>query len=126
VVRSQRLCGPEIGATYFSIVEGGFQPVDLDPLSRKPLIGVGGSFGHGATVATLETGLSARIAALLPTNPVQRSNALSLGGIKYQPLGRHIGFLGIALRICCRRGCRGVGRRLCRFSACLHRLKFRA
>jgi hypothetical protein len=32
---------PEIGGTYFRIVEGGIQPVDLDPSSRKPLMGVG-------------------------------------------------------------------------------------
>jgi hypothetical protein len=56
---------PEIGGTYFRLVEKGFQPVDLDPRSPKPLMGIGGSFGARATVAILESELAARIACLV-------------------------------------------------------------
>lgn len=56
---------PEIGGTYFRLVEKGFQPVDLNADSAKPLIGVGASFSPSATLAQLEAELPERVADLL-------------------------------------------------------------
>jgi hypothetical protein len=56
---------PEIGGTYFRLVEKGFQPVDLDAASGKPLIGVGESFRPGTTLAQIEAELPERVADLL-------------------------------------------------------------
>lgn len=56
---------PEIGGTYFRVVEKGFQPVDLDASSPKPLIGVGQSFPATATAGQLERELDGRTAELL-------------------------------------------------------------
>lgn len=56
---------PEIGGTYFRVVEKGFQPVDLDAGSPKPLIGVGPAFASTATAGQLERELEGRTAELL-------------------------------------------------------------
>ncbi len=56
---------PRIGGTYFRLVEAGFQPVDLDQLSDKPLIGVGGLFPPTASVEQLTTELDSRVEVLL-------------------------------------------------------------
>jgi hypothetical protein len=56
---------PRIGGTYFRLVEAGFQPVDLDQLSDKPLIGVGGLFAPTASVEQLSTELDGRVEILL-------------------------------------------------------------
>jgi len=56
---------PRIGGTYFRLVEAGFQPVDLDQLSDKPLIGVGGLFPPTASVEQLSNELDSRVEVLL-------------------------------------------------------------
>lgn len=56
---------PEIGGTYFRVVEKGFQPVDLHPGSPKPLIGIGAAFSARASVNQLERELDARVVELL-------------------------------------------------------------
>ena len=53
-----------IGGTYFRIVEKGFQPVDLDPLSDKPLIGVGGIFAPDTSPEQVGKELDDRVAVL--------------------------------------------------------------
>jgi hypothetical protein len=56
---------PEIGGTYFRLVEKGFQPVDLNADSGKPLIGVGASFSPSTTLAQIDAELPERVAELL-------------------------------------------------------------
>lgn len=56
---------PEIGGTYFRVVEQGFQPVDLHPASPKPLIGVGPVFSAHASPSQIEKQLDGRVAELL-------------------------------------------------------------
>jgi hypothetical protein len=62
----------EIGGTYFRLVAKGFQPVDLDPSSKKPLMGVGGPFSPRSSAATIETELPARVACLLAKRRTQK------------------------------------------------------
>jgi len=56
---------PRIGGTYFRLVENGFQPVDLDQLSSKPLIGIGPVFPPTTSVDQLTKELDSRVATLL-------------------------------------------------------------
>src|SRR4051794_41922469 len=67
---------PRIGGTYFRLVEAGFQPVDLDQLSDKPLIGVGGLFPPTPSVEQLTSELDGRVEGL----PAERSSATRPGG----------------------------------------------
>ena len=54
-----------IGGTYFRLVENGFQPLDLDQLSDKPLIGVGGLIAPTASLEQVTAELDDRVATLL-------------------------------------------------------------
>jgi hypothetical protein len=63
VKRFERI--PEIGGTYFRLVEKGFQPVDLNAESAKPLIGIGTFFSPSTTLAQIEAELPERVAELL-------------------------------------------------------------
>jgi hypothetical protein len=56
---------PEIGGTYFRVVDKGFQPVDLHPTSPKPLIGVGPPFSARASASQIEGEMAARVDGLL-------------------------------------------------------------
>jgi hypothetical protein len=55
----------QIGGAYFRIVDKGFQPVDLDALSNKPLVDIGPPFPPGAPSERLAAELDDRVAALL-------------------------------------------------------------
>jgi hypothetical protein len=57
----------EIGGTYFRVAEEGFQPVDLDAVSKAPLIEVGPPFSPTTKADALEDELDARVARLVRT-----------------------------------------------------------
>jgi hypothetical protein len=55
----------QLGGSYFRVVEKGFQPIDLDALSNKPLVGIGDPFPPSATAEQLAPLLDRRIETLL-------------------------------------------------------------
>lgn len=85
---------PEIGGTYFRVVERGFQPVDLDPASSKPLIGVGRAFSARTSASQIERELDDRVAELL------RKRETLAGSVEKQIEARFVrSALGSGLRL---------------------------
>lgn len=85
---------PEIGGTYFRPVDRGIQPVDLDPTSPKPLIGVGPAFPASSTTADLAGQMPARLAELRA-----KRSALSPSGEKVLEAASIAGALRAGLRL---------------------------
>lgn len=108
---------PEIGGTYFRVVEKGFQPVDLHATSSKPLIGVGPAFSARASASQLGNKLDARVAELLRKRETLASSAEKQiearfvrsalrGGLRLDPLPPTLRLIASPVRWALRRGTR--------------------